>query len=65
MLVSNASIFAPNARLFGTTSGLSNLSTILYGRAADEAQEPSLADVPSISIGNVSLLGEGGWKFRV
>jgi hypothetical protein len=63
ILVLNASIFTPNARLFETTPDLSGLSTILYGTAVTETQEPSLAGVPSVSIGNLSLPFGSGWRF--
>jgi hypothetical protein len=66
--VSNASVFAvtPNARLFETTPDVSaSLFTIFYGTATGDPREPSLAGVPSISIGNVSLPEAGDWRVCV
>jgi hypothetical protein len=65
VLVSNASIFTPNARLFETSPSVSGHLMILYGTATEDAQEPSLTGTSYLSIGNLSLPLEGGWRFLV
>jgi hypothetical protein len=65
VLVSNASIFTPNAGLFGTAPSVSGLLMILYGSATTAAQEPSLTGTSYLSIGNLSLPLEGVWRFLV
>jgi hypothetical protein len=65
ILVSNAAIFTTNARVFATTPTVSGLLMILYGTATNAAQEPSLANIPSISIGSISNLPQGGWRCEV
>jgi hypothetical protein len=64
VLVSNASIFTPNARLFGTAPSVSGHLMILYGTATDEAQEPLLTG-SHLSIGSLILPLEGRWRFLV
>jgi hypothetical protein len=51
VVISNASIFTPNSRLFETTPGLSGRGlAIFYGTAATDAQE-SFGGIPYLSIG--------------
>jgi hypothetical protein len=61
--VSNASIFTPNARLFQTTPDVSGFLTVFYGTAASEIQEPTLTDIPYLSIGTFSPSLASGSRF--
>jgi hypothetical protein len=67
IFVWNASVFffTQNTQLFQTTPDLSGRVrlTILYGSAASAPQEPSLVAFPYLSIGNISLPFQDGWRF--
>jgi hypothetical protein len=69
ILVSGASIsaFTQSGSLFPTTTQVQGSLdlTIVYGMAASSAQEPSLAGLRSLSIGNFTLPAEGRWRFAV
>jgi hypothetical protein len=65
--ISNASVlfFTQRDNLFGMTPELSPpvSLTILYGTAAGASHETSLADLPFLSIGNLNLPVQAGWRF--
>jgi hypothetical protein len=65
--VSDAALFffTQADRLFEaapTLSGTVSL-TIFYETTRTEVQEPLLTGIPYLSIGNISLPGEGSWRF--